>query len=77
MERISIMVAATGAVPTGIVSVKGTRCHIALLHGVGSCSLTKTELSVGSHDLDAVFMGSAKFSSSSSKKYRLGVKAVT
>lgn len=77
MERISIMVAATGAVPTGIVSVKGTRCHITLLHGVGSCSLTKAELSVGSHELDAAFLGSAKFSSSSSKKYKLVVKAAT
>lgn len=77
MERISVMVTATGAVPTGIVSVRGTRCHITLLHGAGSCSLTKTELSVGSHGLVAAFTGSARFSSSSSKEYRLVVKAAT
>ncbi len=77
MERLSIIVAATGAVPSGIVSVQGTRCHITLLHGVGSCSLTKKALSVGSHDLVAAFMGSARFSPSSSKKYELVVKAAT
>jgi hypothetical protein len=76
-ERISIKVAATGAVPTGIVGVKGARCHITLLHGAGSCSLTKTELSVGGHDLVAVFIGRPRFSSSSSQKHQLVVKAAT
>jgi hypothetical protein len=52
-----------------------TLCTATITSGTGTCSLSSTELSVGSYVIDAQFMGSSSFSGSTSSQVIFIVKS--
>jgi YVTN family beta-propeller protein len=79
-EKISVVVKArTGSVkPTGTVVVSTTSpstavCTVTLSSGVGSCTVAKTQLAVGSYSLVAAYAGSSTFASTQSAGAKLAV----
>jgi hypothetical protein len=62
VENLTVTVSSQypGSAPTGIVTVRGqslTICTIALSAGSGSCSLSATELAIGTHQIFATYHG--------------------
>jgi hypothetical protein len=67
---------ATGASPTGQVAINaGTTgiCAITLANGKGSCTLTASKLTVGTHQLTATYNGDGTHARSTSPKKILTV----
>jgi hypothetical protein len=66
----SVHVTGDSGTPTGtvtIISSAGTLCTVTLLNGRGTCSMTNTELPVGTYnDIVAVYNGTGGYASSSS-----------
>ena len=76
-ERLSAAVTAqfTGA-PAGAVTIKsgtGTVCTITLASAKGSCTLTASQLAVGTHTLTATYDGNGYYNPSTSAKKTLTV----
>ena len=76
-ERLTVTVTPQfSGTPGGKVTIKTgatTVCTITLASGKGSCTLTATKLSVGTHTLFAAYLGSIDFVSSASAKKTLTV----
>ena len=76
-EHLSAAVTAqfTG-VPAGTVTIKsgtGTVCTITLASAKGSCTLTASQLAVGTHTLTATYNGNSYYNPSTSAKETLTV----
>ncbi|MHB8436392.1 MAG: kelch repeat-containing protein [Acidimicrobiales bacterium] len=64
-----------GTLPTGVVTISGTRCYINLVNGSGTCVLAPQRFGVGTHELVATYRGSADFMKAASAPAELIVKA--
>ena len=76
VEKFTVTVRGSGAVPTGKVAMKSGRtilCTATLASGKGSCSPSAAVLSAGKHSIVAVYAGATNFLASTSDSSSLTV----
>lgn len=73
-EILTVTVSSRSGTPTGKVTIKGTKCHISLVKGRGTCRLSRKALKAGRYHLVAKYPGNVDFMRSTSKRTTLIVK---
>ena len=76
VEKFTVTVRGSGAVPTGKVAMKSGKtilCTATLASGKGSCSPSASVLSAGKHSIVAVYAGDTNFLASTSNSSSLTV----